>query len=165
MAPTATAPKSSPVGDFGNVIEMPANRHAPCFVDRSTFQAPHLAKECAMLVLKRKMQEQIKIGDNIVITVVRIRGRAVSIGIDAPSGVRVLRAELPNHPPVPADVQDSDATDADPDDPVQKPDTLRQPLTDHLRARRCRCAGMNAPLLARSLLTSPTLGMAAGFTS
>ena len=48
-----------------------------------------------MLVLTRKLQERIKIGDNVTITVLRVKGNAVRIGIEAPREVRVIRAELP----------------------------------------------------------------------
>ncbi|MEI8256158.1 MAG: carbon storage regulator, partial [Deltaproteobacteria bacterium] len=52
------------------------------------------AKECAMLVLTRKQQERIHIGENITITVVRLQGNTVRIGIEAPREVRVLRGEI-----------------------------------------------------------------------
>ena len=48
-----------------------------------------------MLVLTRKLQEQISIGQDITITVLRVKGNTVRIGIDAPNHVRVVRAELP----------------------------------------------------------------------
>ena len=47
-----------------------------------------------MLVLSRKAGEQIVIGDNISITVSRISGNRVSIGVEAPGHVKVLRGEL-----------------------------------------------------------------------
>jgi len=47
-----------------------------------------------MLVLSRKVDEQLLIGDSIVVTVVRIGPNEVRIGIDAPSNVEVLRSEL-----------------------------------------------------------------------
>ena len=47
-----------------------------------------------MLVLTRKMQERIHIGDNITITLVRIQGNTVRIGIEAPGDVRVVRGEV-----------------------------------------------------------------------
>ena len=48
-----------------------------------------------MLVLSRKLQEQIRIGDDIVITVVQIvGGRSTRIGIDAPQDVKIVRMEL-----------------------------------------------------------------------
>ena len=47
-----------------------------------------------MLVLSRKSTERIQIGDNVVVTVLEIRGSKVRIGIDAPKEVHVLRSEL-----------------------------------------------------------------------
>ena len=47
-----------------------------------------------MLVLSRNMDEKIHIGDNIVITVVEVRGDRVRIGIDAPREVSVHRQEI-----------------------------------------------------------------------
>ena len=52
-----------------------------------------------MLVLSRKKAEQIQIGDNITITVLRVKGSAVQIGIDAPNHVKILRSELSFDPP------------------------------------------------------------------
>ena len=47
-----------------------------------------------MLVLSRKADQSIHIGDEIRITVVRIRGNRVKLGIEAPGEVSVLRGEL-----------------------------------------------------------------------
>ena len=47
-----------------------------------------------MLILTRKESERIYLGDDIVLTVVRIGGDKVRIGVEAPSDVRVLRLEL-----------------------------------------------------------------------
>lgn len=47
-----------------------------------------------MLVLSRKKNETIMIGDNIVVTVVDIRGDKVRIGIEAPKEVAVHRSEV-----------------------------------------------------------------------
>lgn len=47
-----------------------------------------------MLVLTRKAGEQIMIGDDIVVTVILVDGNKVSLGIDAPREVRVLRGEI-----------------------------------------------------------------------
>jgi carbon storage regulator len=47
-----------------------------------------------MLVLSRKRDERIVIGDNIVITVVDVRGDKVRLGIEAPAEVPVHRQEV-----------------------------------------------------------------------
>jgi carbon storage regulator len=47
-----------------------------------------------MLVLTRKHQEKIRIGDNITITVIRTKGKSVRLGIEAPPEVPVIRGEL-----------------------------------------------------------------------
>lgn len=47
-----------------------------------------------MLVLSRQRNESIVIGDNIVITVVDIRGDKVRLGINAPNTVPVHRQEI-----------------------------------------------------------------------
>ena len=50
-----------------------------------------------MLVLSRKESERIRLGDSIVITVVRVSGDKVRLGIEAPADVLVLREELERH--------------------------------------------------------------------
>lgn len=50
--------------------------------------------EVIMLVLSRKPLERIQIGDSILLTVVRIEGNTVRLGIEAPADVRVFREEL-----------------------------------------------------------------------
>ena len=47
-----------------------------------------------MLVLTRRAEEKIKIGDNIVISILGIEGANVKIGIDAPKEVTILRMEV-----------------------------------------------------------------------
>jgi carbon storage regulator len=47
-----------------------------------------------MLVLSRKQDESIVIGDNITIVVVEIRGDKVRLGINAPTEVPVHRQEV-----------------------------------------------------------------------
>lgn len=47
-----------------------------------------------MLVLSRKESERIKLGDSIVVTVVRVAGDKVRLGIEAPADMLVLREEL-----------------------------------------------------------------------
>ena len=47
-----------------------------------------------MLVLSRKLSQQIMIGSDITITVVKIEGNHIRLGIEAPRGVSILRDEL-----------------------------------------------------------------------
>lgn len=47
-----------------------------------------------MLVFSRKKNERIKIGENIWITVVEVRGDTVRLGLEAPKEVPIMRAEL-----------------------------------------------------------------------
>ena len=47
-----------------------------------------------MLVLSRKHNEEIVIGDEIKITVVRVKGNSVRLGIEAPNDVPIVRGEL-----------------------------------------------------------------------
>ncbi len=47
-----------------------------------------------MLVLSRKESERIRLGDSIVVTVLRVSGDKVRLGIKAPPDVLVLRDEL-----------------------------------------------------------------------
>lgn len=55
-----------------------------------------------MLVLTRKLMEKIFIGEEICVTVVRLEGGQVRLGIDAPRDVAVVRAELVPDRAVPA---------------------------------------------------------------
>lgn len=47
-----------------------------------------------MLVLSRKVGEQILIGSDVCVTVVSIKGNRITLGVDAPRNVRVDRSEL-----------------------------------------------------------------------
>lgn len=48
-----------------------------------------------MLVLTRKVNESIVIGGIVTITITEIKGNRVKVGVIAPTGVKVLRGELP----------------------------------------------------------------------
>lgn len=47
-----------------------------------------------MLVLSRKLNQEIRIGENIVVRVIGIKGNQVRLGIVAPVDVPVLREEI-----------------------------------------------------------------------
>ncbi len=47
-----------------------------------------------MLVLSRRESERIRLGDSIIVTVVKLSGNRVRLGIEAPSDIVVLRSEL-----------------------------------------------------------------------
>ncbi|MFS0688513.1 carbon storage regulator CsrA [Sporosarcina sp. 179-K 8C2 HS] len=47
-----------------------------------------------MLVLSRKTNETIKIGDDIEIRILEVKGDAIRIGIEAPKNIDILRGEL-----------------------------------------------------------------------
>jgi carbon storage regulator len=51
-----------------------------------------------MLVLSRRATERIKLGDSIVVTVVKVAGDRVRLGIEAPADILVLRGELECRP-------------------------------------------------------------------
>ncbi len=62
-----------------------------------------------MLVFTRGKGEQIVIGDAIVVTVIRVRGRQVHLAIEAPAEISVRRAE-------------AKSTRRQPESPRRKPD-------------------------------------------
>jgi carbon storage regulator len=77
-----------------------------------------------MLVLTRKQQENICIGDEIVITVLRVKGKSVRLGIEAPDKVCVLRGEL---------VFDASANKLKAANPENTTDTDRKPVLETAR--------------------------------
>lgn len=64
-----------------------------------------------MLVLTRKLQEKICIGNDITVTILRVKGQQVRIGIEAPRDVRVIRGELP---PMTKDHEENPTTGREP---------------------------------------------------
>jgi len=57
-----------------------------------------------MLVLSRRESERIRLGDSIVVTVVKLAGDRVRLGIEAPADMLILRGELERRkakPPLP----------------------------------------------------------------
>ena len=98
-----------------------------------------------MLVLTRKLQEQIRIGNDIVVTILQVRGQSVRVGIEAPRDVRVLRAELPlqqlsaTEPPEVTTVEIKPNTSPT----VTTSSTVRgRPLSGRLQARRAPNASL-----------------------
>lgn len=51
-----------------------------------------------MLVLTRKASERILIGDNVVVTISKIQGNRVWIGLEAPESIRIVREEIAAKP-------------------------------------------------------------------
>ena len=47
-----------------------------------------------MVILSRKTDQQIKIGDDITLTIIEIRGDQVKIGVEAPKSIKVFRQEV-----------------------------------------------------------------------
>jgi carbon storage regulator len=58
-----------------------------------------------MLVLTRRVGQQILVDDHIVVTICRITRNRVRVGIEAPPSVPVLRAEIADHPSLPGAAQ------------------------------------------------------------
>ncbi|MFW6171379.1 MAG: carbon storage regulator [Planctomycetota bacterium] len=85
-----------------------------------------------MLVLTRKVQEQIRIGEDITITLLRVKGNKVRIGIEAPERVRVVRGELPRgeRPVRLAGQSVADHQTGEPQE-VDESQTRRQPVGMH----------------------------------
>jgi carbon storage regulator len=52
-----------------------------------------------MLALTRKVGEAVHIGDDVTVYVVRVEGRCVRLGIDAPRDVEISRSEKPTSEP------------------------------------------------------------------
>lgn len=79
-----------------------------------------------MLVLTRKLMEKLFIGDDICVTVVRLEGGQVRLGIEAPREVAVVRAEL-----VPGRQSPGDRPGQRNPGPVAKADLKHRPASVH----------------------------------
>ena len=93
-----------------------------------------------MLVLTRKQNETIKIGDSITITVVRTKGKTVRLGIDAPAEMSVLRGELV-----------FDTSDVADDDDEEGPVATGRPRSEKAVAARNPQWKADAPMVAAPL--------------
>jgi carbon storage regulator CsrA len=98
-----------------------------------------------MLVLSRKKSEQIQIGENITITVLRVKGSAVQIGVDAPNNVKILRSELSFDPPA-APVQAAVRT------------TVNRAVTSSVKMEATATAVVEAPATQRTA-TAPSAAL------
>ena len=49
-----------------------------------------------MLILTRRVNESLRVGEDVTVTVVAVKGNQVRIGINAPKDVEVLREEIYN---------------------------------------------------------------------
>jgi len=65
-----------------------------------------------MLILTRKLGERINIGDDIVITLVEVKGAQVKLGVDAPKSIAIHRYEIYERIRK-ANLESSDVRDAD----------------------------------------------------
>src|SRR3990172_11784163 len=95
---------------LGNKANLPPGiRHAPCSIAGQSQRAtamPSGRPESGttlfmqgqgvfdMLVLSRKVGERIHVGDDVVLEIRRIAGNRVTLALDAPRSVRILRGEL-----------------------------------------------------------------------
>lgn len=79
-----------------------------------------------MLVLTRKKEEKLIIGDNITLTILKIKGNSVQIGVEAPRHVRVLRSELVAQEESANDGDDSPPPNSRPPRRVDGANRLRQ---------------------------------------
>jgi carbon storage regulator len=59
-----------------------------------TLKLKRKGKEKAMLILTRRTNETLMIGDDVKITVLNVKGNQVRIGIDAPNDIAVHREEI-----------------------------------------------------------------------
>ena len=119
-----------------------------------------------MLVLSRKSRQQIRIGEDITVTILLVKGQVVRVGIEAPREVRVLRAELPvfDEPVAPKRPQRATKRKGDKLLPEQQP--ASSPATDRRREEgACRTSpgllelrrrGSLAPLTRPAHHSGPT---------
>ena len=103
-----------------------------------------------MLVLTRKLQQQIKIGDQITVTILKVKGSTVRIGVQAPKDVRVIRGELPKNTEHATSEMDvclelpaleavaAATSDAEPGEIAEAPAPAPAPPAAHLPLRRLK---------------------------
>ncbi len=89
-----------------------------------------------MLVLTRKPNQSIRIGDDITVNVVRVRGNTIQLGIEAPRQVNIVRSELLEHESAQESGQEIESADTEDCDRCAQPDLslLEMSLGDNLRS-------------------------------
>jgi len=115
-----------------------------------------------MLVLTRKQNEKIRIGNEIIVTVLRTKGKGVRLGIEAPAYIPVLRGELafemPTEKPKPeaasADRALQPASRGTANSRAAKPGGLRQTPASHWPASPISQTGRRNPGARRKTDTS-----------
>lgn len=99
-----------------------------------------------MLVLTRKAKQQIQLGENIVITILQVRGQAVRVGIEAPHEVRVVRSEI------------ADKSDQTPDDAPTGKSSMPRP--ERIEAGRGENdPGFSSPLVGCTSIVGESAGL------
>jgi carbon storage regulator len=83
-----------------------------------------------MLVLARKVGQQIVIGDNIEITVLEVRGEQVRLGITADRSISIHRKELLTPPPEAEETAAPVKPGAPEEPPAAAPETAAEPPVD-----------------------------------
>ena len=93
-----------------------------------------------MLVLSRKLNDEIVVGEDVVIRIVKIKGNTVRIGISAPQEVSIMRGELPRRE-IEFDVETTGHAEIDSGTIEFKSDLLparKNRLQEMVRAASCR---------------------------
>lgn len=127
-----------------------------------------------MLVLTRKLQQQIQIGDHVTITILQVKGGQVRIGIEAPKNVRIVRSELERFSDEPAEtgsaampptVREAGRQSKDkPGEAFSSPTDVRPPVKREIVnrvAEELRRQARETPYLAASMTARRTTSMAA----
>jgi carbon storage regulator CsrA len=97
-----------------------------------------------MLVLSRKSQEKIQIGDQITISVLAVKGNVVRIGIEAPTNIHIVRSELP---PLEKGAKAAAGPTAKTEGPTPDSDSKSEPEVSRVSAERVRVSMTRYPAL------------------
>ncbi len=84
-----------------------------------------------MLVLTRKSEQKIRIGKDVVITVLKVQGDQVSIGIEAPRSLPIYREEI-----LKAIMEENAGAAEDKPIPIQEQKQAISSLSKAFRARK-----------------------------